>query len=101
SQPYGQPSAGCVFKNPIDPATGEPVSAGKLIDQADLKGYDMEFVKVSEGHANFLINKGEASGEDFLAAISLIKDIVQHRFGIQLEVEARIVGGPLTSCVLR
>lgn len=99
-QPYGVPSSGCIFKNPKDPATGKPVSAGKLIDEAGLKGYRLNSVVVSEQHANFLINRGEASGEDFLAMISLVQDVVAERFGVVLEIEARIVGGPLTSCKL-
>lgn len=101
NQPYDVPSSGCVFKNPKDPRTGKPVSAGKLIDEAGLKGYSLNSVAVSEKHANFLINEGGASGEDFLAMISLIRDIIQERRGIELQIEARVVGGPLTSCVLR
>ena len=100
-QPYNQRSSGCVFKNPRDPRTGRPVSAGKLIDEAGMKGYSLGHVEVSDGHANFLINKGGASGEAFLAMISLIQDVIQERTGVQFDIEARIVGGPLTSCILR
>lgn len=100
-QPYKIPSSGCIFKNPTDPATGKKVSAGWLIDQAGLKGYSLNSAKVSEDHANFIVNVGEAGGEDFLAMISLVRDIVADRFGIELEVEARIVGGPLESCITR
>lgn len=101
NQPYKIPSSGCIFKNPRDPQTGRVISAGMLIDQAGMKGYNLNSVVVSEQHANFLLNTGNASGEDFLAMISLIQDIVAERHGIRLDVEARIVGGPLTSCVLR
>jgi len=101
NQPYKVPSSGCIFKNPVDPNTGQQVSAGMLIDQCDMKGYNLNSVTVSDQHANFLVNLGNAAGEDFLAMISLIRDIVHERHGIELEVEARIVGGPLTSCVLR
>ncbi len=101
NQPYKEPSSGCIFKNPRDPMTGKQVSAGKLIDEAGMKSYVLNGVKVSEKHANFLINTGEATGEDFLAMISLIQDTIRERQGVELEVEARIVGGPLTSCVLR
>jgi UDP-N-acetylmuramate dehydrogenase len=100
-QPYNEPSSGCIFKNPRDPQTGKHISAGKLIDEAGLKSYMLNSVKVSEKHANFLINTGGATGEDFLAMISLIQDTIRERHSIELEVEARIVGGPLTSCVLR
>lgn len=99
-QPYKIASCGCIFKNPVDPKSGKKVSAGMLIDQAGLKGYSLNGAKVSEDHANFIVNAGGASGEDFLAMISLVRDIVAERFGIQLDVEARIVGGPLSSCVM-
>jgi UDP-N-acetylmuramate dehydrogenase len=100
-QPYKEPSSGCIFKNPRDSQTGKHISAGKLIDDAGMKSYMLNSVKVSEKHANFLINTGGATGEDFLAMISLIQDTIREKFGYELEVEARIVGGPLTSCVLR
>lgn len=100
TQPYNLPNTGCIFKNPIDPRTGNLVSAGKLIDEAGLKNYTINGSCVSEGHANFIVNQGKACGEDFLALISLIQDIIFERTGIELELEAKIVGGPLTSCVL-
>lgn len=100
NQPYDKPSSGCVFKNPVCPRTGSKLFAGKLIDEAGLKGYSLNSAKVSDTHANFIINEGEASGEDFLALINLIEDVVLDKFGVQLEVEARIVGGPLTSTML-
>lgn len=100
NQPYKLPSSGCIFKNPVDPATGESIGAGMLIDQAGLKGYAVNGAAVSEMHANFIVNTGNARGEDFLALISLIQDVVHHKTGIELEIEARIAGGPLTSCVL-
>ncbi|MBI5154545.1 UDP-N-acetylmuramate dehydrogenase [Candidatus Poribacteria bacterium] len=99
-QPFHLPSSGCIFKNPRDPRTGQKVSAGMLIDRAGLKGYSLNSVTVSEGHANFLVNMGGASGEDFLAMISLIQDVVLEVHGVELELEAKIVGGPLTSCVM-
>ncbi len=100
NQPYNTPSSGCIFKNPKDPATGLPVSAGKLIDQCGLKGYRIRSAAVSKGHANFIVNHGDSCGEDFLALISLIRDIVYSNTGIELEMEAQIVGGPLNSVVL-
>jgi len=100
-QPYGEPSSGCIFKNPRDSSTGKHISAGKMIDDAGMKSYMLNSVKVSEKHANFLINTGNATGEDFLAMISLIQDTIRERNGVELEVEARIVGGPLASCILK
>jgi UDP-N-acetylmuramate dehydrogenase len=104
NQPYNKPNAGCIFKNPKDPNSGKSVSAGMLIDQAGLKNYSLNGCAVSEGHANFIINNGGASGEDFMALMRLIQDIIYDRTGFELEVEAQIVGGsdePMTSCVLR
>ncbi|MEQ8820849.1 MAG: UDP-N-acetylmuramate dehydrogenase [Sumerlaeia bacterium] len=98
-QPYNVPSAGCIFKNPKNPDSGDPISAGKLIDQLGLKGYRLNGVEVSPGHANFLTNPEScARGEDLLAAIRLLQDFVQDKFGIELEIEARIVGGGMTTC---
>ncbi|MCC6546514.1 UDP-N-acetylmuramate dehydrogenase [Candidatus Sumerlaeota bacterium] len=100
NQPYHIPSSGCIFKNPTDPKTGLSVSAGKLIDDCDLKNYSIRSAQVSQGHANFIVNNGNSSGEDFLALISLVRDIVQHRTGIEMELEVQIVGGPLNGVVL-
>lgn len=99
NQPYHIPSSGCIFKNPKGP-DGAAISAGKLIDECGLKGYAIRSARVSEGHANFIVNTGNSSGEDFLALISLIRDIVQARTGIELKMEVQIVGGPLSSAVL-
>jgi UDP-N-acetylmuramate dehydrogenase len=103
NQPYKIPNAGCIFKNPIDPKSGQKVSAGKLIDEAGLKKYKVNGIEVSDQHANFIINPGNGSGEDFLAVMRTIQDRVYDRFQIELEVEARIVGNSnedLTNCVL-
>jgi len=99
-QPYHLPSCGCIFKNPKDPVTGLSISAGRLIDEAQLKGYKMGAAEVSKEHGNFLVNKDNSSGEDFLALISLVRDLVWQRRGIELEMEVQIVGGPLNSVVL-
>lgn len=94
-QPYGPPSAGCIFKNPIDPATGREVSAGKVIDECELKNYRIGSAYVSEKHANFIINeRGMATGEDFFALITFIRDRVWELRGIELELEVNVVGGP-------
>lgn len=98
-QPYHLPSSGCIFKNPRD-ESGQQVSAGKLIDECGLKGYAIRSAMVSDTHANFIVNMGDSSGEDFLALISLIRDIVKARTGIELELEVQVVGGPLSSATL-
>lgn len=98
-QPYRIPSSGCIFKNPRL-ANGQYVSAGKLIDECGLKGYSIRSATISDCHANFIVNGGGSSGEDFLALISLVQDIVKEKTGIDLETEVQIVGGPLSSAVL-
>src|SRR5690606_37147860 len=99
-QPYNVPSSGCIFKNPVDPQTGLDVSAGKLIDLAGLKGYSIRSAMVDMGHANFMVNTGEASGEDFLALMSLVRDIVGHRHNVDLDLEVQVVGGPMSTAIL-
>jgi UDP-N-acetylmuramate dehydrogenase len=98
-QPYRVPSSGCIFKNPRLP-NGQSVSAGKLIDECGLKNYKIGSACVSQGHANFIVNEGASSGEDFLALISFIQDNVYAKTGIELETEVQIVGGPLNSAIL-
>ncbi len=85
TQPQG-PSAGSVFKNPPQG------SAGLFIDKAGLKGTTSGGAIVSEKHANFIINKGGAKAADVLALIDIIKGKVKEKFGIDLELEVRIIG---------
>lgn len=99
-QPYDARSCGCIFKNPVDPQTRKAVSAGWLIDQAQLKNYGIRDALVSEGHANFIINRNNATGEDFLALINMIQDVIRERNGINLHLEVNVVGGPLSNVVL-
>lgn len=85
-QPIWEPSAGCVFKNP--PGT----SAGKLLDEAGCKGAKIGEVEVSEVHANFFVNRGNANASDFLKLMKLVALRVEKRFGILLEPEIKILG---------
>ena len=87
TQPLGIPSAGCWFLNP------EGDSAGRLIDEAGMKGERIGGAEVSEVHANFLVNRGKAKPEDFLALAAHVKHTVHDMFGVVLEEEVRIVGG--------
>jgi len=87
SQPVGLASAGCFFKNPPE---GPP--AGKLIDDLGLKGEAVGGARVSERHANYLINTGEATTADILALAARIKEQVQKTHGIDLEEEVTLVG---------
>ncbi len=85
TQPYNQMSAGCVFRNPV---CGH---AGALIEQSGLKGISVGDAKVSELHANFIVNSNSASSEDVLALIALIKQQVYQKTGIKLESEVRYI----------
>jgi len=87
NQPIGLPSAGCFFKNPVSGKT-----AGQLIEMAGLKGKSIGGAEISSKHANFFINRTNASADDFLALINLAEEIVFKKFNIQLEKEVKIVG---------
>jgi UDP-N-acetylmuramate dehydrogenase len=81
SQPLGQKSAGCIFKNPPGG------SAGRMIDELGLKGFSHGDARVSERHANFFVNAGQASAEDMLALIADVRERVQQAYGVTLENE--------------
>ena len=85
TQPFGVFTSGCFFKN-ID---GQ--SAGRLIDQAGLKGKRIGGFQVSEKHANFIINDGSGKPEDLKKLLQLIKTKVKEKFGIKLEEEVIII----------
>ncbi len=86
SQPLGQPSAGCVFRNP----PGR--SAGELLDRCGLKGMKRGGAEVSSVHANFIINRGGATAADVLELMRRMREAVCQRFGVLLEPEVRTVG---------
>jgi UDP-N-acetylmuramate dehydrogenase len=81
SQPLGQKSAGCIFKNPPG------ASAGRMIDELGLKGHAVGDARVSDRHANFFVNAGKASAKDMLALIVDVRGRVQKAFGVELENE--------------
>jgi UDP-N-acetylmuramate dehydrogenase len=83
TQPYGSMSAGCIFLNPTNN------HAGKLIEQCGLKGFSVGEAQVSDVHANFLINTGNATCNDMLALIDLVKTRVKEATGIELHSEVR------------
>jgi UDP-N-acetylmuramate dehydrogenase len=89
SQPTGTASCGSVFKNP----PGD--FAGRLIDEAGLKGTRAGGCYVSNKHANFIINDGGASAADIEALIVDVQHSVEKRFGVKLEPEVRIIGNSL------
>jgi len=85
SQPLEYKNAGSVFKNP------DGDYAGRLIESVGLKGYSVGDAEVSTKHANFIINKGQATGEDIRKLIQIIKEKVYNEYKIDLKLEQIII----------
>ena len=85
-QPLDLPSAGSIFKNPPQGP------AGKLIEEAGLKGSRIGDAQISEKHANFIVNRGRARARDILALIELAREKIFKERGILLETEIRVIG---------
>jgi UDP-N-acetylmuramate dehydrogenase len=85
-QPLGIPSAGSVFRNP------EGTSAGKLIDEAGLKGLRIGGATVSEKHANFIVNDQKGSAADVRRVAERVRAEVRQRNGVELRFEIEFVG---------
>ena len=85
-QPLEYPSAGSTFKRP------EGHFAGKLIEDAGLKGFTIGGAMVSEKHSGFIINKGGATAKDILDVINHVKEVVKAQFGVELHPEVRVLG---------
>ncbi len=85
SQP-AKPSAGCIWKNPSE------IPAGRLIDELGLKGARVGGARVSDVHANFIVNEGGATASDVLKLMALIRERAQKERGIELEPEVMILG---------
>ncbi|MDR2425701.1 MAG: UDP-N-acetylmuramate dehydrogenase [Endomicrobium sp.] len=85
TQPLPFPSAGCIFRNPLG------LSAGKLIEDAGLKGRKKRGAKVSEIHANFIINVANATADDVLDLIYTVRKTVKDKFNIDLELEIKVI----------
>ncbi|HTB81328.1 MAG TPA: UDP-N-acetylmuramate dehydrogenase [Opitutaceae bacterium] len=81
-----EPSAGCIFKNPPDS------SAGRLIDEAGLKGERVGDAEVSPVHANFIVNRGHATSADVIALMRRVRARVRETRGIELEPEVLLYG---------
>lgn len=102
------PSAGCIFKNYVvkgdseellinHPELKERVREGKLgvgqlIDQCGLKGRQIGGAKIWEGHANYMVNVGNAKAKDVTDLIKLVKEAVKTKYGVEMEEEVRYVG---------
>ena len=85
-QPLSFPSAGSFFKRP------EGHFAGRLIEDAGLKGLELGGAAVSDLHAGFIINKNNASPEDIISLMKIVQETVKDKFGVMLEPEVRIIG---------
>ena len=86
TQPLGLPSCGSVFRNPPND------HAARLIEAANLKGFSIGGAEVSEKHANFIINRGDATATDIEELIEHVRQSVIEAHGIELVHEVRIVG---------
>lgn len=86
TQPYDSPCAGSIFRNPL------PHYAGKLIEEAGLKGFQIGGAQISEMHGNFIVNAGNAKAEDVLQLIQYVKKTILEKYNIQMETEVEIIG---------
>ncbi|MBS0647608.1 MAG: UDP-N-acetylmuramate dehydrogenase [Verrucomicrobia bacterium] len=85
TQPYGDMSAGCVFRN------APHASAGALIEQSGLKGYSIGGAEVSPMHANFIVNRSGAKAQDVVDLAAHVKKVVQEKTGHELEMEIKVI----------
>lgn len=86
SQPYHLPSCGSVFRNPL------PYTAGWLIEQSGLKGYQVGAAQIAQRHANFILNCGGAKANDIFRLIYHVQQQVQQNWSIWLHPEVRMLG---------
>ncbi|MGG1557835.1 UDP-N-acetylmuramate dehydrogenase [Geobacillus thermoleovorans] len=85
-QPLEYPSVGSVFKRPPG------YFAGKLIQDSGLQGKGFGGAEVSTKHAGFIINKNNATAADYIATIDMVRKTVKEKFGVDLELEVKIIG---------
>lgn len=85
-QPLEYPSAGSTFKRP------EGYFTGQLIEESGLKGYNLGGAQVSQKHAGFIINTGNATAKDILDLIEYVTKVIRERYGVELHTEVRIIG---------
>lgn len=85
-QPLSMPSAGSTFKRP------EGYFAGRLIEDCGLKGYRVGGAMISDLHAGFVVNTGNATASDVMTLINDVRDMVRKKFGVELEPEVRLIG---------
>lgn len=87
TQPISERSSGCVFKNPPNR------SSGQLIEECGLKGFSVGMAKISEKHANFILNIGGAKGSEIRKLIDIVHQKVYKSFHISLELEIEVIDG--------
>lgn len=85
-QPLEFPSAGSTFKRPVG------YFAGKLIDDAGLRGFSYGGAQVSEKHCGFVINKGDATAKDIVTLMKMVNEKVKEQFDVSLEPEVKMIG---------
>ncbi|HEV8266096.1 MAG TPA: UDP-N-acetylmuramate dehydrogenase [Gemmatimonadales bacterium] len=85
--PFDQPCCGSTFTNP-----GGPKTAGMLIDECGLKGFSIGGVQVSTLHANYFVNRGNATASDVLKLIEHVRKTVAKKAGVELELECKVIG---------
>jgi UDP-N-acetylmuramate dehydrogenase len=86
TQPLEYPSAGSIFKNP----PGD--HAGRLLEEAGLKGKQQGGAMISTKHANWIVNTGEANAQDIMDLIAFARETVMEKTGIELELEIKVIG---------
>ncbi|APH05347.1 UDP-N-acetylmuramate dehydrogenase [Bacillus weihaiensis] len=87
TQPWNYPCAGSIFRNPL------PHYAGKLVEDAGLKGHQIGGAKISDMHGNFIVNAGGAKAKDVLDLIDFVKQTILEKYGVSMETEVEIIGG--------
>lgn len=88
--PWGR-SCGSVFKNPPPLPDGTRLSAGQLIDRAGLKGTRVGNAEISMKHANYIVNLGNATSDDVLQLVDIVRDTVAREFGVTLALEVQVL----------
>ena len=87
NQPLEYPSAGSVFRRPAQP----DVYVGRLVEDCGLKGFRIGGAEVSEKHAGFIVNRGDATADDVRRLIAHVQEAVLRAYGIELKCEVCIV----------
>lgn len=96
TQPLDYPNLGSIFKNPeVKHRNETAMTAGKLIEEAGLKNVRVGAARISNKHANFIVNEGEAMASDVIALVNMIKDKVKMTSGVSLETEIKVIGEEL------